>query len=268
MKRKRLWKYAALLMVSGMTIATSCTGGDAQKTMNGVLEQPVVVAMPEQVANAYGKAVKVHPFDLLNDTVNNICVQGIGELDDGISTEGFGVMVSKNATSTLFKDIRNTRQPRAFYDQPTNSLWLTSCVVEGTGTNVEQLYKMQFGTADDSARVVAVVEPYQMQQQLTAHLTFSVDGQKVTFYADGVAIASATNTVTDMGGFDDEQPLWIGEQISYQLDAQPRVCFVPGLKFTTGLVLTYDDMPTLSAGVTLNDDGSFSLSDFREEKEQ
>ena len=72
-----------------------------------------------------------------------------------------------------------------------------------------------------------------------------------------------------MGGLDEEQPVWIGEQISYMLDdGQLRVCFVPGIKFTTGLVLTYDDMPTLSASITIQKNGSFSLSDFKVEPEQ
>ena len=33
----------------------------------------------------------------------------------------------------------------------------------------------------------------------------------------------------------------------------------PGLSFNTGLVLHYDDMPTLKTRVTLDDDGTFTL---------
>ena len=33
------------------------------------------------------------------------------------------------------------------------------------------------------------------------------------------------------------------------------------MSFVTGKVLHYDDMPTITARVTLNNDGSFTLSD-------
>lgn len=264
MFRKKLRVFAAILMTCGLGLLASCNEGTALMKVNGVLEEPVVNNMPEQVEKAYATTIKVHTFDILNDTANNVCVSGISELDGDVSTEGYGMMISKNATSTSFHEIRNSRQPRAFFDAASNSLWLTSCVMEGTGINVEQLYKMQFGTADDSARIVTVIEPYQMQQKIIELLSYSVKGEQITFYANGVEIASAKNSVTDMGGLDAEQPIWIGEQISYDLDnGQPRVCFVPGVKFTTGLVLTYDDMPTLSASITLNEDGSYTLSDFK-----
>ena len=62
-----------------------------------------------------------------------------------------------------------------------------------------------------------------------------------------------------MGGFD-EEPIWIGEQLSYDLSAEPiRVLCLPGLKYVTGLVLNYDAMPTISATLTLNHDGGFAL---------
>lgn len=264
--KKNLWMWATILLSCGLAL-TSCGDAAVQKKVSGVLEEPVVVDMPEQVEKAYAATTKVHTFDILNDTLHNISVAGIGELDGGASTEGFGVMVTKNATSTSFHGIRNTRQPMAAYDADANCLWLTSCVMEGTGTHVEQLYKMQFGTADDSARVVMAIEPYQMQQTLIEHLTYTVAGEEVTFYVDGTPIATAKNTVTDMGGFDAEQPVWVGEQISYDLSgAQPRVCFVPGVKYTTGLVLTYDDMPTLSAQLTVNDNGGYTVGDLKIKK--
>ena len=264
---KKARVFAATLLICGLGLLASCYDGVALMEADGVLEEPVTDKMPEQVERAYATSTKVHTFDILNDTANNVCVSGISELDGEFSTEGFGVMISKNATSTSFRDIRNSRQPRAFFDADSNCLWLTSCVMEGTGTNVEQLYKMQFGTADDSARVVIVVEPYQMQQEIIKHLRYSVKDDEISFYANGVEIASAKNTVTNMGGLDAEQPIWIGEQISYDLDnGHPHVCFVPGVKFTTGLVLTYDDMPTLSASLNFDEDGGYTLSDFKEKE--
>jgi hypothetical protein len=40
---------------------------------------------------------------------------------------------------------------------------------------------------------------------------------------------------------------------------------VPGVKFTTGLVLTYVDMPTISASIDYEADGSLTLTDFKVE---
>lgn len=266
MIRKNLWVNAAILVTCGLGLFTSCYDGTALMKVSGVLEEPVVDKMPEQVEKAFATTKKVHPFEIMNDSANSVCVFGISELDAGVSTEGYGVMVNKKATSTTFSNIRNSQQPKAFYDATSNSLWLTSCVMEGTGTNVEQLYKMQFGSDNDSARIVMTFEPFQMQQKILEQMNYSVKGEQITFYANGVEIASAQNTVTDMGGLDAEQPIWIGEQISYSLgNGNPRVCFVPGVKFTTGLVLTYDDMPTLSASIDLKEDGSYTLSDFKAE---
>ena len=73
-----------------------------------------------------------------------------------------------------------------------------------------------------------------------------------------------------MGGFDDEQPLWIGEQLYYDVSGdEPKVIFTPGVKFldkpsgkaerTTGLVLTYDDMPEFSVPITIDENGLFTL---------
>lgn len=277
MVRKNRWMYAAILLVCGIGIFTSCQGGTPLRKVNGVLEAPVAdmayekedaYMAPEIVENAYAHTVKVHTFELMSDTANHISVDGIGELDNGFSTEGYGVMITKNATSTSFHGIRNSRQPRAFYDAATGSLWLTSCVMEGTGTNVEKLYKMQFGTADDSARIVLTVNPYQMQQKLISHLNYSLKEDQLTFYANGLEIASVQTAVKDMGVQGAEQLVWIGEQLSYDLaDGHPRVCFVPGVKISAGQVLSYDKMPTLSAAINLKPDGTYTLSDFQVKSE-
>lgn len=73
-------------------------------------------------------------------------------------------------------------------------------------------------------------------------------------------LTTVTNSVRDMGGFDDEQPLWVGEQLFYDVSSgDPRVIFTPGVKFTTGLVLVYDDMPELSAPFTIDENGLFTI---------
>ena len=142
-----------------------------------------------------------------------------------------------------------------------NVLWLSCSAMEGTGVAVERLYQIRFDE-EDKAYIALSIDPYDLQQQLCQRLGYSIEGEQVTFYDGGREIARATNTVTDMGGFDNEQPLWIGEQIKYDLSGDaPRLLFTPGIKFTTGLVLTYDDMPTLAAPLTISGDGEVSIGD-------
>ena len=114
----------------------------------------------------------------------------------------------------------------------------------------------------DSAYVAGTIEPYDMQQALCQRLCYSIDGEQVTLYDGHRLIATATNTVSDMGGFDDEQPLWIGEQLAFDLSGNAPVLLVtPGVKFNTGLVLLYDDMPTLRATLSISDEGMTEVTD-------
>jgi len=54
--------------------------------------------------------------------------------------------------------------------------------------------------------------------------------------------------------------LWIGEQLYYDISGdEPKVVFTAGVKYTTGLVLTYDDMPELSAPVTVDENGMITI---------
>ncbi len=104
------------------------------------------------------------------------------------------------------------------------------------------------------------VNPYDVQQELVKRLSYTIDGENITLYDGEKLLATVTNTVKDMGGFDEEQPLWIGEQVSYDVRGEkPKVVFVPGVKFTTGLVLHYDDMPELTAPITIDENGMFTI---------
>lgn len=259
--KKRIW--SALLAFCGLALAAACTRAPQQRAACGVLDEPVVCQMPREIRQALEATQKVHPFEILDDEAHSVCVLGIGELDEGRSTEGYGIMVQRNATSTLFPDIRHSRQPQARYDTQDSTLWYASCVMEGTGVHAEQLYHIAFCAANDSARIAGTIEPYRMQQALLEHLRYTLGGEQITFYADGEEIAQARISTADMGPTDTEEPVWIGEQISYDLSQDRlRVCFVPGIRFASGPVLFYDDMPTLSADITLAGDGSFTLSAF------
>jgi hypothetical protein len=149
----------------------------------------------------------------------------------------------------------------ARYDERNKVLWLSCSAMEGTGVRVERLYLIRFYD-DDKAYVAQSVDPYAVQQELCLRLGYSIEGERMTIYDGGREIAQATNTTTDMGGFDDEQPLWIGEQMWYDLSGDtPRLLVTPGIKFQTGLVLTYDDMPTLTAPLTINKSGRVEIGD-------
>jgi hypothetical protein len=194
----------------------------------------------------------------MNDTVNEVYVVSIDEMDE-IFTEGYGIQVTKGAMSTTFPNIRNTREPQAKYDAKTGDLWLTSSAMEGTGVRLEWLYQIRFGE-NELAYIKTEVNPYDVQQALLQRLGYTIEGETITLFDGDKQLATVTNTIKDMGGFDDEQPLWIGEQLYYDVSGDmPKVIFTPGVKFTTGLVLTYDDMPELSAPISIDENGQFTI---------
>jgi hypothetical protein len=127
---------------------------------------------------------------------------------------------------------------------------------------VERLYQLQIND-DGSANIVQSIDPYDMQQALLQRLGYTIDGQSVTFYDENRPLCCVTDTVSDMGGFD-EEPVWIGEQLSYDLSGEPiRVLCMPGLKYVTGLVLNYDVMPTIEADVEMSQESSFAISNLK-----
>lgn len=259
MKKKNPISLAIAILAIGLTTAGCKTAHVETKQMAGTMEEPMPSdVMPDDMQQALAKATKFHSHELMNDTVNAVCVMSIDEMDE-TSTEGYGIQVTKGAVSTTFPNIRNTRQPQAKYDAKTGDLWLTSSAMEGTGVRVEWLHQIRFGE-NDLAYVKTEVNPYGVQQELLQRLAYTIEGETITIYDGDKLLATVTNTVTDMGGFDDEQPLWIGEQLYYDVSGdEPQVVFTPGVKFTTGLVLTYDDMPELSAPMTIDQNGMFTI---------
>ncbi len=269
MKLTKLWMSAAVLIACGTSVLfMGCKGQSADmRPVAGTIEESLPAdSAPAKVLAAIDGAARFHQHEILNDTMNNVCVWSVDEVDTA-STEGFGVVVQKGAVSTTFANLKHTRQPMARYDKDADLLWFANSALEGTGVEVERLYQIRF-QEDDKAFIAAVVEPYEVQNALMERLKYSIDGETVTFYDGKQSLVTATNTVTDMGGFDDEQPVWIGEQIRFDLSGEGIIVkFVPGIKFVTGLVLTYDDMPTFSVPVTLAADGSISLGSITKDAE-
>lgn len=258
MKRYTITSFAIAIIAIAMIMAGCKTAG-VKKQMTGALDNPLQSdMMPDNVQQALTKAMKYHCHDLLNDTENEILVSSIDEVDE-TSTEGYGINVTKGAISTTFPNIRHTREPQAGYNATTGDLWLTSPAMEGTGVRVEWLHQIRFGD-NDLAYVKTEVNPYDVQQELMQRLGYSIKGETISLYDGDKLLTTVTNSVKDMGAFDDEQPLWIGEQLYYDVSSgNPKVIFTPGVKFTTGLVLTYDDMPVLSAPFTIDENGLFTI---------
>lgn len=255
---KRILLIPAAVVLT-MFLAT-CKGTDNKLPhVAGLLDEPLAAdSAPAHVLEVMEKAERFHQSEIMSDTLNDISVEAIGEADT-TSTEGYGIVVVKGATSTTFPNLRNAHYNQAAYDKESNTLWLTCCVMWGTGVNVHRLYQIGFDD-NNKAYITHTIDPYDLQQQLCQRLGYSIEGEQITLYDNDRLIATVTNTVTDMGGFDDEQPLWIGEQMGYDLSGgTPYLLITPGVKYTTGLVVIYDDTPTLKAPLSLADDGTVSI---------
>ena len=229
--------------------------------MVGILDMPLQEdSIPANVKNAMDNAIKFHSHEIMSDTIANIAVFAIDEIDQTPS-EGYGIMVTKGTETTNFLNIRNTRQPQAKYDAKTGDLWLTSSAMEGTGVHVEWLYQIRF-QENGKAYIKTVVNPYNMQQELLKRMGYTIDGESVTLYDQDNVLKTVTNTIRDMGEFDQDKPICIGEQLYYDVNGdKPRVVFVPGLKFATSPMPYYDDMPDLSAPFAIDDNGNYTIGE-------
>ena len=260
--RKNFILFIAVMLTAG-AIIVSCKGKKpATKPVKGVLEEAVREGSASEQVNA---TMERHVIDqnfemILNDTVNNVHVWSLVSCDSTTSSDGFGLVIAKDGRATIFADIRHGNTPAARYDAASGTLWLTGVSIEGTGTHVERFYKIGF-REDGPHYDAATIDPYEMQEALCKELEYAIKGDVITLFNGDRELAKVTNTVKDMGDFYDDA-VWIGEQIHYNLDGDALIVqATPGVNFVTGKVLHYDDMPTITARVTLNDDGSFSISD-------
>jgi hypothetical protein len=258
MKRKTYISFAVAILAIAMMTAGCRNARVEKKQLAVTMETPVPSdVMPDRVQQAMTKAMKYHSHDLFNDTANEILVSSIDEVDE-TSTEGYGINVTKGAISTTFPNIHNTRQPQAGYNAATGDLWLTSSAMEGSGVRVEWLHLIRFGD-NDLAYVKTEVNPYGVQQELLQRLSYSIKGETISLYDGDKLLATVTNSLKEMGDFD-EQPLWIGEQLYYDVSSgDPKVIFIPGVKYASAPVLFYDDMPELSVPITIDENGLFTL---------
>ena len=260
MKEMKQWlMIAAVVALCGMM--TGCKG-NAQRPVNGTMEEAVAPGDAPQAVVDLMKHVNIDDRyeTLMEDKTTGVSVWSLLKCSDEVSSEGYGIVVGKGDVQTALPQLRHGRMPRARYDAATGELWILGSDMEGTGVNVERPYLLHF---DDNgyASIVNSIDPYEMQQALCKALTYSIDGQEITFYAEGKELIKATNTIEDMGGFMDDA-IYIGEQFSYGIEGPITVHVTPGVNFVVGKVLHYDDMPTISATVTMTESGP-KLSDFK-----
>lgn len=264
MNKMKKWFMIATTLVA-MCATMGCSKHNAQLPVNGTMEEAVAPGEAPQAVVDLMKHVNIDDCyeTLMEDKTTGVSVWSLLKCSDEVSSEGYGIVIGKGDVKTALPQIRHGRMPRAHYDAATGDLWILGSDMEGTGVNVERPYLLRFGE-DGYATIVNSIDPYEMQQALCKALTYSINGQEITFYAEGKELAKATNTVEDMGGFMDDA-IYIGEQISYGIEGPITVHVTPGVNFVVGKVLHYDDMPTITATVNLTDNG-ITLSDFKAEQ--
>lgn len=250
-----------LLSLSLAFLLSACDRGTELKVVRGTLDGPVTVdPAPETVLQAMDSGTGYYET-ILEDTIAGVRVQSLLSVAEDESSEGYGILVTKDGKATYFPGLYHGRNPLARYDKGKDVLWLTCGVMEGTGVLVEKPCLIHFD-ADGTARIVAEINPYDVQQALMERLRYNVKGEEITFFdqtRDRI-IGHLSNTVTDMGGFDAEQPVWIGEQFCYDISNDDLyIQLLPGVKYTTGLVLHYDDSPLLVAEVSIKEDGTIDI---------
>ena len=263
MKQMKKWLMIAAVVALCGTMA-GCKGS-AQRPVNGTMESAIGKGeTPEAVMDV---CKKLTPADerletVMEDKANGVSVWSLLKCSDEVSSEGYGMLIAKGDVPTVLPQIRHGRMPRARFDAATGNMWIVGSDIEGTGINVERPYLLRFDD-DGHADIAGEIDPYEIQQALCQVLTYSIKGQDITFYCEGKELVKVTNKIEDMGEFMDDA-IYIGEQISYSIDGPLTVHVTPGVNFVTGKILHYDDMPTISATVTM-EDGGIKLSDFKAE---
>ena len=259
---KKWLMVAAVVALCGMM--TGCKG-NAQRPVNGTLDNAFEIGnYPQAVADVMKQVNIDDRFEtIMEDKTTGVSVWSLMKCSDEVSSENYGMVVAKGDVKTALPQLRHGNMPRARYDAATGDLWILGSDMEGTGVNVERPYLLHFGD-DGHADIVYSVDPYDIQKAICEALTYSIKGQDITFYAFGKELATVTNKIEDMGEFMDDA-IYIGEQISYSIEGPLTVHVTPGVNFVTGKILHYDDMPTISATVNVNDDGSIKLTDLKAE---
>lgn len=266
MEQIKKWLVAVAMTAMLCGTMAGCKA-DAGRPVNGTFEGPIGKGTPPEAVLAAAKKMTVtdeRVETVMEDKASGVAVYSLLNCSDEVSSEGYGMLIAKGDVPTALPQIRHGRMPRARFDAATGDLWIVGSDIDGTGVSVERLYLLRFG-ADGHADIVGEVDPYEIQQALCQMLSYSIKGQDITFIAEGKQLVTVTNKMEDMGGFMDDA-IYIGEQIAYSIEGPLTVHVTPGVNFVVGKILHYEDMPTISATVTMNDNGGVTLSDIKAEQ--
>ncbi len=252
----------ATMFVGGLTLLASCKD-NSMKPVSCTMEAPLSLdSAPDLVNKAMETPIIDDRFEnILNDEANGISVWSLMKLSEEQSSEGFGIVVKNGKTISSFPNIRHGRMPSANYDAEKKYLWLTGADIEGTGTQVERLYLLRFNE-DGKATIVTSLDPFDVQNKMCDSLTYRIDDEQIMLSANGNSMTVKKSPTTDLGNFD-ENAVRIGEQLTYDLSgAEPVLQLTPGVKFTASEMLDYEEMPSITATISVSGD-SLSLSNFR-----
>ena len=255
--------YTKIFIALAAMLAVACNNRkDEIQPVRGTIEGPLKEERaPQKVQLAMTLPYADRYESILDDQDNGVSVWSLVWCNPDIPSEGYGIHIVKNGKTTHFPDIYHGKNPRAEYDAAASHLWLFCGVIEGTGIHVEKPYLFRFDDTG-SALTETKIDPFTIQTALCNRLSYSVKGNDITIFDNRKTLFSVTNTITDLGGLDQEDPVWIGEQLSYFLqDGNLYLKLTPGVKFTTGLALMYDDMPDLTAPLRLGENGSLQIGD-------
>ena len=265
MNMKKAVGIILVTAVAGLAVFCSRRGAEI-KPVRGVLDGPLGIGeAPAAVREILKDAVPDDRYELiLENLYGGVRVWVLMQCSEEIPSEGYGVLIARGHTFTAFPDIRHGNMPRATYDASSGELLLIGADMEGTGVLVERPWVFSFAE-DGTASVTTTIDPYDLQQKLCERIGYSIMRrvrpprglQDVSIFADGKPLSIVTLQDEDMGGLW-EEPVWIGEQICYDIKGPLKVMVTPGISYTVGKVLDYDVIPSIEATVTLTPE-SFSL---------
>lgn len=204
---------------------------------------------------------KLQNADLAKDNKNfeNIC----GEVDEGISVWSLvsdgseesldkkGIIIRKDGVNYNFPNVYHGNNPIAEVNEESGLVLFAGGFMEGTGVHSEAFYVFKPNASGDY-EIVNAISPYKVQNKIIDMIKYSIDGNKITFKNGNKTICETVNMEDGMGALSE---VWVGEQISYEFDedCNVKVNITPGKKFSDGIVLMYDAMPTFVANMNYDD---------------
>lgn len=256
-----------VLMIAGFFCVAACgSGADKRLPLRGTNDtwycEPV---LPEALLKELGAPIiDGRNYEcILDDKVNGVEVWNLMLVPGTDEPAYSGVVIRNNGIATGLPYVLHGYCSSARYDPESSVLWYTGTSSSGTGIHEEELYLIEFNDAG-TAYVTCHIEPIPIQDKFLENLSYSVRDSIITVWKADERLFEANALVEDMGGYD-ENAVWIGEQIRYDISGKRPVAILsPGVKFITGLVLSYEGMPDLCSELDIEKGtSSFGLVEIR-----